>query len=137
MNTANTDIEVIAWNELVATRKQVAAKAPVRSVVQAKYDSQEYIVELLAGASIRLSGIYANRAAPVAFDISFKVGDRAAYGGYNLTYTGTIVSIGPKTVTIATGMSKRTKRLDIATFCQENWDFDAAKIAKRNSEWMD
>jgi hypothetical protein len=74
----------------------------------------------------------------VAYDITFRVGDQAVYGGYNLTYTGPILAIGAKTITVQAGMTgDRKKQLTIAQFSHDNRDYDAEKIAKRNAEWMD
>lgn len=52
--------------------------------------------EVLPRSWVRLFGIDDGK----AFDRVFSVGDEAAYGGYNLTYTGQIVAIGLKTVTL-------------------------------------
>ena len=72
---------------------------------------------------------------PYPYRVAFKVGDVAAYGGMNLTYTGRIESIGAKTVTIVDG-STRT-RLDLQAFSSLNRDFNLARIERRNAEWMD
>lgn len=77
-------------------------------------------------------------ARPILYAVPFKVGDEAAYGGMNLTYTGTIVAIGPKTVTIEEPYSSHRKhRLTFDYFHFYNWDFDAAEVAKRSAEWRD
>lgn len=65
----------------------------------------------------------------------FELGDDAVYGSFNLVYTGRIVAIGEKTVSIED--MGRTHRLDLATFNRRNWNYDADRIRKRNSEWMD
>lgn len=84
---------------------------------------------------------------------SFCVGDIAEYDSYNLSYTGTIESITDKTVTIWTGcykdlgcrtsravdsegraLKKNLTRLDLATFCWRNYNFDAEKTARENAE---
>lgn len=72
-----------------------------------------------------------------AFDLTFAVGDRAEGDSYNLSYCGKITSIGAKTVTIELEHLNRAVRLPIRYFMWRNWDFDAAAIAKRNSEWTD
>ena len=69
------------------------------------------------------------------YRIEFKIGDSAVYDSYNLTYTGTIEAIGPKTVTIRNTFGKLT-RLSIYEFNWRNKDFDAAKIFDRNAEMM-
>ena len=72
------------------------------------------------------------------FDLTFRVGDRAVYGSYNLTYTGKIVAIGPKTVTIdAHGTGERQHRLSLYDFAWRNWDYNAEKIAHDNSVEME
>lgn len=75
--------------------------------------------------------------APVDFDRTFKIGDEAEYDSYNLKYTGKIVAIGEKTITIdASDTGKKTVRLDIYEFSWRNWDFNSAKIFRQNSETM-
>jgi hypothetical protein len=92
--------------------------------------------DITPGVSIRIHGVMTNRVGgPQAYDLTFKVGDSAVYGGYNLTYTGRIVSVGAKTVTIENHGQKT--RLSIASFSRLNDDYDAAKIAERNAAWMD
>lgn len=79
-------------------------------------------------------------AAPIVYRKHFVLGGQAVYGGYNLTYTGKIIAIGEKTVTVEAysgTTSARKHRLDLADFSRQNWDYDAAAISKRNSEWMD
>ena len=65
----------------------------------------------------------------------FELGDDAVYGSFNLVYTGRIVAIGEKTVSIED--MGRTHRLDLATFNRRNWNYDAERIRKHNNEWMD
>lgn len=74
------------------------------------------------------------------YRIEFRVGDWAEYDSYNLSYTGRIVAIGAKTVTIESypgTANARKHRLSIYKFNWRNWNFDAELIARRNSEWMD
>lgn len=74
------------------------------------------------------------------YRVEFKVGDTAVYGGYNLTYTGTVVAIGEKTVTVeeypGTVNAKR-HRMKIERFSSWNQHFDLNEISRRNSEWRD
>lgn len=72
-----------------------------------------------------------------AFDLTFKMGDTCVYDSYNLVYTGKIVGIGAKTVTIEKSGYRRNTVLDIATFIHRNWDYDAKAIFERNSNWSD
>lgn len=89
------------------------------------------------GKRIVLWGINRNsvRNGFIPYRIEFKIGDVAEYDSFNLVYTGTIVAIGEKTVTIEN--HGRKYRLSIFLFSQKNYDFDLAAIRKRNSEWMD
>ena len=68
---------------------------------------------------------------------TFEIGDVAEVGGYNLTYTGIVRGITPKTITVVehegTSMEK-TYRLSIYLFARMNWDFDAETTARRNAE---
>ena len=66
----------------------------------------------------------------------FEIGDTAEYDSYNLSYTGTIVGIGPKTVTIDKGRNGGRARLKLATFHWRNWAFDAEETARANSDMM-
>lgn len=72
-----------------------------------------------------------------AFDLTFKMGDTCVYDSYNLVYTGKIVGIGAKTITIEKAGYSRNTVLDIATFIQRNYDYDAKAIFERNSNWSD
>lgn len=87
--------------------------------------------------SIRLYGHESNHVKPHDYDITFKIGDSAIYGSYNLVYTGEIIAIGEKTVKIREDKGTKVHSLDIATFSDRNRGYDAEKIFKRNSEWMD
>lgn len=91
--------------------------------------------EVIPGQSVRLFGTQHNRVSPLDFDITFKVGDVAVQDSFNLVYTGTITAIGPKTVTITTW--DRVHKLDLYTFATRNWDYNAERIHKRNTEWSD
>ncbi len=74
------------------------------------------------------------------YRVEFKLGDTAVYGGYNMTYTGTVVAIGAKTITVeeySGTCNARRHRLSVARFSSWNQHFDLAAIAKSNSEWMD
>ncbi len=87
------------------------------------------------GQSIRIHG-FRNRK---PYDKTFVIGDTAEYGSYNLSYTGKIVSITEKTVTIEEPYNynpPRRHRLKLREFSWRNYDFDAAETARRNSEAM-
>lgn len=83
--------------------------------------------EIIPGVSVRIFGTDYKG----AFDLTFKIGDVAVYDSFNMVYTAKIESIGPKTIKVG------GRRLDICTFAQRNHDYDADRIFKRNSEWMD
>lgn len=97
------------------------------------YPSQPttYNAEIVPGESIRIWGLYSGR----EFDKTFKMGDVAVYGSYNLIYTGTIESIGANSVGIREypGDTSLT-RLDLNTFCWRNFDFDQERINAHNLE---
>lgn len=93
--------------------------------------------EIVKNYSVRIVGNYSNHANNPAFDLTFKVGDTAVYDSYNLTYTGQIVQIAEKYIAIKADHRTKTTRLNLYDFISYNWDFDAQRIAKRNSEWMD
>ncbi len=96
------------------------------------------------GRSIRIYGTNTNHSALVdgkwihgdaPFDRTFQIGDEAEYHSYNLRYTGKIIAIGPKTVTIQHYPHEpRVTMLDLFGFIDRNWDFDAVKIAHHNAE---
>ena len=106
--------------------------------------------EIVPGKSIRLFGMIEagkrwvlnadGRRVPCeayVYRRDFVIGDVAEYDSFNLSYCGTIVAITEKTVSIREKYGSRVRRLDLADFSQRNWNFDAEKTAKRNSEWMD
>jgi hypothetical protein len=70
----------------------------------------------------------------VPFDLTFKVGDTAVHGAYNLVYTGTVTNIGAKTVTVKN--QSTVKRMKFADFAFWNHDYDAERIAKENANTM-
>lgn len=74
-----------------------------------------------------------------SYDTTFKIGDTASYGSYNLVYLGTIVAITKTMVVIEERVdSTRTKRhnVDFATFSMRHdfWDLEA--IHRRNHDTM-
>lgn len=71
------------------------------------------------------------------YDRTFKLGDTCIYGSYNLIYTGSIVSIGAKTVTIDPGKGSGKKtQLDLHSFIWRNWDYNAERIANENYDTL-
>lgn len=67
-------------------------------------------------------------------DQTFNIGDRAEYNSFNLSYFGTIVAIGAKTVTVEDGHARY--RLTIENFARRNAE-PMARKHKRNAEWCD
>ena len=77
--------------------------------------------EVSKGKSIRIFGTDGNRHTPKEINRTYRVGDRAVYDSYNLFYTGPIVSITEKTVTIdASSTGYTVKRLPLAVFFARN-----------------
>jgi hypothetical protein len=108
--------------------------------------NENYNADIVKNKSIRIYGIGDTRqtydkatntftSQKPAFDLTFDIGSQAVYGSYNLIYTGTITAIGEKTVKIE--KYGKTHQLDLHTFISRNWDYDAHKIFKQNSEWQD
>lgn len=87
----------------------------------------EYAVDINPGKSIT---IYRNGQAQT----SFRLGDTAEFDSFNLSYTGRITGISPKTIVIEQYGTRH--KLNLYEFCWRNWDFDAVKTAARNAEEM-
>ncbi len=84
--------------------------------------------DIVARKSIRLFGVETNRAkGPIDYDHTFKIGDTAVHGSYNLTYTDVITAIGEKTISI------HGKRMSIYNFNSYNNTMDLEDIARRNA----
>ena len=107
----------------------------ITTTVTTPWNKQEYNVEIEPRQSIRIYG-ETNRSVsytPKQFDLTFEIGDTAEYDSYNMRYTGKILAIGAKTVTIdAHGTGEHTRRLTLAQFASRNWDFDLEKIQAEN-----
>lgn len=78
-------------------------------------------------------------AVDAAFDKTFKVGEMAEYGSYNLHYYGPIVSVSTKTVVIAerhanTGTAPKRHRLDLNEFIWRNDAFVLSEVQAMNAE---
>ena len=80
--------------------------------------------------------IYRNRQAGA----TFRVGDYAEYGSYNLIYVGEITKITDKVVTIVAYKGhknmEQVHRLNLYQFAMRNYDFDEERVAKHNEETM-
>jgi hypothetical protein len=91
--------------------------------------------DIIKGESIRLFGTETNHVnGPVTYERTFKVGDTAVHGSYNLVYTGTITAIGAKTVSIDD--NGLTKRLDLYSFNFYNKMLDLDDVKRRNDDTM-
>lgn len=88
----------------------------------------QFNVESKKGEAVKIFGVRYDS----LINLSFQIGDEAVYDAYNFSYTGKIVSITDKTVTIK---GSRTRRLKLEDFGRWNYDFDAEKIARERYEW--
>lgn len=89
--------------------------------------------DIVARKSIRLFGVETNHVnGPINYDRTFKVGDTVVTGSYNLTYTGPILAIGAKTVTVK-GVCGRTERMSIYSFNSYNNTMNLEDISRRNA----
>lgn len=93
-----------------------------------------YHADITPRKSIRIYGTMYPTRQSVDFDKTFSIGDQAEYDSYNLDYTGKIVAIGAKTITIEDYDGRH--RLDLYTFAWRNWDFDAQRIFENNCDTM-
>lgn len=66
-------------------------------------------------------------------ELTYRVGDIAVYDSYNLSYTGEITSISPKTITILKKHSTRTSRMTHEKFVAYN-DQPIETVFARNAE---
>lgn len=122
--------KVIAYSEI---------REKIRNIKGGRYGGEVLkgaAAEVLPGQFIRIFGTYYNRREPQAYDLRFLVGHSAVYDAGNLIFVGTIEAIGEKTVSVRSQGGIVT-RLDLAEFTGLNWNYDARRIAKNNSEWMD
>ena len=67
---------------------------------------------------------------------TFKIGDQAEYGSYNLSYYGAIKSITEKTVTIVPRFGGGSRRLKLDTFAWRNYNFDLDRTIAENADTM-
>jgi hypothetical protein len=99
-----------------------------------KYPDQDsgVVAHIERNQSIHMVGRYNNQ----NVDITFKLGDTAEYGSYNLHYLGTIEKITDKGVTILPRYERngKTKRLSLNEFMWRNHNFNLAEIEARNAE---
>lgn len=96
-----------------------------------------YQAVLFKNKSITISGDYGNHVdGPKTFRLTFNMGDKAVCGSYNLIYTGKIVFIGEHFVRVLEQGYSKPKQLTLSEFIFYNWNYNAEKISKHNSEEM-
>lgn len=83
---------------------------------------------------ISLFGVKSRQSGIEIYRTIFRVGDKAEYDSYNLSYIGTITKITNKTVTIEA--HGRTHRLNLYQFAWRNYDFDLAQRTEYNNKEM-
>ena len=94
----------------------------------------KYLVEVVKGKSV---AIFTDDTGTVVAGSSFKIGDKAEYDSYNLSYIGTITAITDKTVSIVAykgTQNEKLHRLDMEKFCWRNHKFNLAKAQAENAE---
>ena len=97
------------------------------------WSKQEYTCTIEKNKNIQIDCFYTNSHSPKQTSVKFEIGDEAEYNSYNLRYTGKIISITEKTVSIKNAFNE-VSRLKIADFCWRNWDFNAEKVKQYNTE---
>lgn len=104
----------------------------------ASFDSMNtYNVNIVPGIYVQIFGTYRNHVnGPQNFHKVFVTGSEVEYDSYNLKYTGKIVAIGQKTVSIKPDHHEGVRRLRYQEFCWRNWDFNSAKTAAYNADEM-
>lgn len=112
------------------SRKRAARAKPVQFEIDER--GKRVTVELRPGLSVGIVGEVGYRAKDKrTIERTWTLGDTVWYDSYNLTYSGKIVSIGKKTITVED--HGRRKRLDPETFAFYNCD-DDAEVMERNAE---
>lgn len=110
---------------------------------------REYNAEIVKNVSIRLYGW--TRGTKFGYDVDrsgmnpwtqpfdrvFRVGDTVEYDSFNLAYTGKIVAIGEKTVSVQPEHRSKVVRMSLYEFASRNYDLDLDALRKRNAEWYD
>lgn len=106
----------------------------VRNLKDPICDRADFNADICPGKFITIYGQSGRRATDAngQFSKRFNVGDRAEYDSYNLRYTGIIVAIGEKTVTVNDNDLGERRRLNLVEFIRRNWDFDGARIDAEN-----
>ena len=102
-----------------------------RGVTHSRSTKDSINADVTPTESIRIYGTMIDRVRePESFNRVFKIGDEVIHGSYNLIYTGKIIAIGAKTVTVKD--HDRKKRMTLYEFADRNWDLDLDRVHKRN-----
>ena len=108
------------------------------TVVGENYGKTTYAVAVnLTEQIIAIQRLTTHSGAPdtEAKPVSFKVGDEAISGSYNLVYLDKIVGITEKNVIFQPSLrGMRKKHMKLLEFAWRNWNFDRAEIDKHNHE---
>lgn len=123
---------------IVSTQKvneyEGSKRVPVfYTVIKNCWSTDIFNARIRPGESIQLTGKFFNFVKPLEYNITFKIGDSAIWGSYNLSYIGKITAIGEKTITIQHRGSKEVTRLDLGKFANYNFNFDLAKVEADNA----
>ncbi len=102
--------------------------------VKERFSTQEYSVIIEKNKSIQIDCTYMNAHNPKPTSVTFKVGNKAEYDSYNLSYIGTILAITEKTILMECGTPNQPekRRLKLDVFCWRNWNFNLEKVLAYN-----
>ena len=100
------------------------------NIVEYISGNRKYRVTLVPGQYVVVEHFIVDRFVAMR---RFEVGDEVEYDSFNLSYTGPILAIGKKTVTVESTF-KGKKRLKAEEFGWRNWNFNAGETARRNAE---
>ena len=100
------------------------------NIVEYVSGNRKYRVTLVPGVHVIVEHFIVDRFVSMR---RFEVGDEVEYDSFNLSYTGPILAIGKKTVTVESTF-KGKKRLKAEEFGWRNWNFNAGETARRNAE---
>jgi hypothetical protein len=99
------------------------------NIVEYVSGNRKYRVTLVPGVHVIVEHFRDDRFVAMR---RFEVGDECEYDSFNLHYTGPILAIGKKTVTVESTF-KGKKRLKAEEFGWRNWNFNAGETARRNA----
>lgn len=109
---------------------------------KARKNSPSVATEYFANFNANMTSVTISRTmrdGSVKTGTTFDIGDEAEYDSYNLSYTGKIVKITEKTISIVkypgTTMARK-HMLSLHEFAWRNFEFNAEETARKNSEEM-